>query len=235
MNQESDLQKFEKQIGYSYQQRQMLINALSHSSYANERHLPKTACNERLEFLGDAVLELVSSDALFHLHPDMPEGDLTRLRASIVCEPTLAFCAREIHLGEYLMLGKGEDMTGGRERDSVLSDALEAVIGSIYLDGGLEAARQFILSFILNDLEHKQLFFDSKTILQEIVQKHFSDGISYELVREDGPDHCKVFTSRVSIGDRVMESGTGRSKKAAEQSAAYRTILDLKKQGYERD
>ncbi len=235
MNQRENLQEFEQTIGYVYRKQELLIHALSHSSYSNERHLPKEACNERLEFLGDAVLELVSSDMLFHLHEQMPEGDLTRLRASAVCEPTLAFCARELQLGKYLLLGKGEDMTGGRERDSVLSDALEAVIGSLYLDEGLEVARAFILRFILNDLEHKQLFFDSKTILQEMVQKHFGDGIVYELVGEAGPDHCKVFTSRVLIGEREMESGSGKSKKAAEQAAAYRTILALKKLGYERN
>lgn len=234
MNQQHQLHEFENIIGYRYRKQELLILALSHSSYANEMHLPKEACNERLEFLGDAVLELVSSDMLFHTHRQMPEGDMTRLRASIVCEPTLAFCAREIQLGRYLLLGKGEDLTGGRERDSVLSDALEAVIGSLYLDGGIEVARKFVLRFILNDLEHKQLFFDSKTILQEIVQKHFSDSVTYELIGEDGPDHCKVFTSRVSIGERVQETGSGRSKKAAEQSAAYKTILALKKLGYER-
>ena len=253
MNQQNNLHEFEHIIGYRYQKQDLLFNALSHSSYANERHLPKSACNERLEFLGDAVLELVSSDALFHSHEEMPEGDLTRLRASIVCEPTLAFCARAIQLGRFLLLGKGEDMTGGRERDSVLSDALEAVIGSLYLDGGLEAARKFIMSFILNDLEHKRLFFDSKTILQEIVQKNFSDGIVYELVGEEGPDHCKMFTSRVLlqalgvidyglynvVGGFVamftMISGSLTSKKAAEQAAAYKTILALRKLGYERN
>lgn len=233
MNQHN-LQEFEQLIGYRYQDEKLLTLALTHSSYANERHLPKTACNERLEFLGDAVLELTSSDMLFHTHKEMPEGDLTRLRASIVCEPTLAFCARQLNLGKYLLLGKGEDMTGGRERDSVLSDALEAVIGSLYLDGGIEVARKFVLRYILNDLEHKQLFFDSKTILQEIVQKHFAEGITYELVGESGPDHCKIFTARVLIGARVMESGNGKSKKAAEQSAAYETILALKNMGYER-
>ncbi len=235
MDQERKALEFEKRIGYSYQEKGRLLTALCHSSYANERHLPKNACNERFEFLGDAVLELLSSDMLFVVHPEMPEGELTRLRASIVCEPTLAFCARELNLGDYLLLGKGEDMTGGRERDSVLSDALEAVIGSLYLDGGLEIARWFVLRHVLNDLEHKKLFFDSKTILQEMVQKHFGEQISYELLSEEGPDHCKTFTSLVKIGDRKMESGSGKSKKAAEQSAAYRTIIELKKQGYERE
>lgn len=235
MDQERKALEFEKQIGYSYNQKGKLLTALCHSSYANERHLAKSACNERFEFLGDAVLELVSSDMLFIMHPEMPEGELTRLRASIVCEPTLAFCARELKLGDYLLLGKGEDMTGGRDRDSVLSDALEAVIGSLYLDGGLEIARWFIHRHVLNDLEHKQLFFDSKTILQEMVQKHFGEPIVYELLGEQGPDHCKTFTSRVTIGGHAFASGSGKSKKAAEQSAAYRTIIELKKQGYERE
>ena len=165
----------------------------------------------------------------------MPEGELTRLRASIVCEPTLAFCARELKLGEYLLLGKGEDMTGGRDRDSVLSDAMEAVIGSLYLDGGLEIAKRFVNEYVLNDLEHKKLFFDSKTILQELAQKYFSGQISYELLGEDGPDHCKTFTTQVVIAGNTYQAGSGKSKKSAEQAAAYRTIIELKKQGYERE
>jgi len=180
-------------------------------------------------------LELLSSDMLFRLHPEMPEGELTRLRASIVCESTLAFCARELKLGDYLLLGKGEDMTGGRDRDSVLSDALEAVIGSLYLDGGLEVAKQFVEKHVLNDLEHKKLFYDSKTILQELAQKYFSGQISYELLGEEGPDHCKTFTTQVVIAGYAYQSGSGRSKKSAEQAAAYRTIIELKKQGYERE
>ena len=200
---------------------------MMHSSYINEKQLPKHECNERLEFLGDAVLELVSSEFLFHAHPDMPEGELTKTRASMVCEPSLAFCARELKLGEYLLLGKGEDATGGRQRDSVTSDAMEALIGAIYLDGGFANAKEFIHRFVLNDLEHRKLFFDSKTILQEIVQAHFREHIQYELVNEEGPDHNKSFEVAVYIGRDCLGTGKGRTKKAAEQEAAYRSILKL--------
>ncbi|WP_320959283.1 ribonuclease III, partial [Hungatella effluvii] len=163
------LNELEGRIGYRFSDRQLLTRAMTHSSYANEHRLNKLECNERLEFLGDSVLEVVSSDFLYHKYPDKPEGDLTKIRASIVCEPTLAYCAEDIELGNYLLLGKGEEATGGRGRASVVSDAMEALIGAIYLDGGFANAKEFILRFIMNDIEHKQLFFDSKTILQEIV------------------------------------------------------------------
>ena len=189
------LKQLEEKIGYAFHDRSLLKKAMMHSSYINEKQLPKHECNERLEFLGDAVLELVSSEFLFHAHPDMPEGELTKTRASMVCEPSLAFCARELKLGEYLLLGKGEDATGGRQRDSVTSDAMEALIGAIYLDGGFANAKEFIHRFVLNDLEHRKLFFDSKTILQEIVQAHFREHIQYELVNEEGPDHNKSLRS----------------------------------------
>ena len=185
-------------------------------------------CNERLEFLGDAVLEVVSSDFLFHRFPEMPEGNLTKTRASMVCEPTLAYCAREISLGDYLLLGKGEDATGGRMRESITSDALEAVIGAIYLDGGLANAKEFIDRFVLNDMEHKQLFYDSKTILQELVQSTGEELLSYEILKEEGPDHNKVFEVRAMLGSREIGRGVGRTKKAAEQTAAYKAILTLK-------
>ena len=162
-----ELKELEKRIGYHFQNPELLEKALRHSSYANEHKMNRIECNERLEFLGDAVLELVSSEHLFAQFPQMPEGELTRLRASLVCEPTLAFCAREIELGSFLRLGKGEEMTGGRHRDSVTSDALESVIGAVYLDGGFANAKEFVLKYVLNDMEHKKLFFDSKTIFQE--------------------------------------------------------------------
>ena len=201
---------------------------MTHSSYANEHRWEKTRCNERLEFLGDAVLELVSSDFLFHKYKDLPEGDLTKTRASLVCEPALAFCAEEIQLGEYLLLGKGEEATGGRYRHSVVSDGLEALIGAIYLDGGFASAKEFIYRFILNDIEHKQLFYDSKTILQEIVQSRFSEPLTYELLKEEGPDHNKSFQVCAKIGEREIGQGKGRTKKAAEQMAAYHGILTIK-------
>lgn len=223
------LVKLEQVIGYSFKNQMLLFHALTHSSYANEKHWDKIKCNERLEFLGDAVLEVVSSEFLFRHYPSMPEGEMTKLRASLVCEPTLAYCAEQIELGDYLYLGKGEDLTGGRKRPSVVSDALEAVIGAIYLDGGLANAKEFIYRFILNDIEHKQLFYDSKTILQEMVQAEFKEPLTYELIREDGPDHNKSFEVCVKIGGREVGRGTGRTKKAAEQLAAYRGICEVKK------
>ena len=180
---DTKLKELQNTIGYSFKNDRLLSHALTHSSYANEKHWDKTKCNERLEFLGDAVLELLSSDFLFKNYPTMPEGEMTKLRASLVCEPTLAFCAEAISLGDYLYLGKGENLTGGRKRPSVVSDAMEAMIGAIYLDGGLANAKEFVLRFILNDIEHKQLFYDSKTILQEMVQAEFKDSLVYELLK----------------------------------------------------
>ena len=222
------LQELERKIQYKFHDIELLKTALRHSSYVNEHRMNRLDCNERTEFLGDAVLELVSSEHLFKTYPKMPEGELTRLRASLVCEPTLAFCARELGLGEFLSLGKGEEMTGGRHRDSVTSDAMEAVIGAIYLDGGFANAKEFILRFVLNDIEHKKLFFDSKTIFQEMVQGKIPCEISYHLVGEKGPDHDKIFSAEVWIGKKCMGRGDGRTKKAAEQMAAYQAICRLK-------
>ena len=225
---EKKIEKLEYKIGYIFQNKELLVHALRHSSYANEKKMAKYECNERLEFLGDAVLELISSEFLFYGNPEMPEGQMTKLRASMVCEPALAYCARELGLGEYLLLGKGEDATGGRKRESVTSDALEALIGAIYLDGGFASAKEFILTHVLNDLEHKRLFYDSKTILQEIVQGKLDKTIRYHLIGEEGPDHNKSFQVEVLIGDHVYGMGMGRTKKAAEQTAAYHAILRLK-------
>ncbi|CUX42013.1 ribonuclease III [Clostridium sp. C105KSO13] len=225
-----DLKKLEKKIGYKFQNFSLLGQAMMHSSYTNEKHLEKYYCNERLEFLGDAVLELISSEYLYLESPKVSEGELTKTRASMVCEPALAFCARDINLGSYLLLGKGEEATGGRHRESITSDALEALIGAIYLDGGFTNAKEFIHRFILTDLENKKLFFDSKTILQEIVQAKLDEGISYRLVKEEGPDHNKAFFVEVLVGDRSLGLGKGRTKKAAEQEAAYKAILELKKE-----
>ena len=221
------IRELEEKIGYCFQDQELLKHALRHSSYVNEKHMKKHECNERLEFLGDAVLEVVSSEFLFFEHQTMPEGELTKKRASMVCEPALAFCARDIDLGEYLLLGKGEEATGGRKRDSVTSDAMEALIGAIYLDGGFASAKEFIHRFILNDLENKKLFFDSKTILQEIVQGSSDEHVSYELIREEGSDHNKTFCTAVRIGGRTYGEGEGRTKKASEQQAAYQAILRL--------
>ncbi len=223
----SDLKKFQEKIGYQFKDEQLLRQALTHSSYANEKHLKKLSDNERLEFLGDAVLELTSSEFLFTHYPKLTEGQLTKLRASIVCEPTLAQCTEEISLGEYLLLGKGEDQTGGRKRKSILSDAMEAVIGAIYLDGGFANAKEFVLKYIMTDIENKHLFYDSKTILQEVVQGEH-ENLSYVLLEETGPDHDKSFTVGVLIGNKEISTGTGHTKKAAEQEAAYQALLILK-------
>ena len=226
-----ELRELQERIHYKFKNPALLKTAMTHSSYANEKHFPKHECNERFEFLGDAVLELVSSEFLFFDNQKMLEGELTKLRASMVCEPSLAFCAKDIELGEYLLLGKGEEATGGRKRDSVTSDAMEALIGAIYLDGGFASAKEFILSFILNDLEHKKLFYDSKTILQEFVQANFKkEEIVYQLTGEEGPDHDKAFFVAVYIGENMYGNGKGRTKKAAEQQAAYKTILMLREQ-----
>ena len=224
------MKELEEKIGYTFRDPALLQTAMMYSSYTNENHIPKHRCNERLEFLGDAVLELVSSEFLFRKSPKMPEGRLTRLRASMVCESSLAMCAADIGLGEYLYLGKGEEATGGRQRDSVTSDAMEALIGAVYLDGGFTNAKEFIHRFVLTDLEDKQLFYDSKTILQEIVQAGGNGRVSYRLTGEEGPDHDKSFCVEVKIGDAVFGSGKGRTKKAAEQQAAYQAILELRRQ-----
>ena len=222
------IKELERTIDYQFRNPELLRHALRHSSYVNEKHMKKYECNERLEFLGDAVLEVVSSEFLFFEYETMPEGELTKKRASMVCEPALAFCARDIKLGEYLMLGKGEEATGGRKRDSVTSDAMEALIGAIYLDGGFTNAKEFIHRFILNDIEHKQLFYDSKTILQEMIQSRQTGVLSYEIIKEEGPDHNKSFEVRALMGEEEIGRGVGRTKKAAEQVAAYNGILKLK-------
>ena len=224
----SKLKELQEKIGYTYENEGLLRHALTHSSYANEKRMKKGADNERLEFLGDAVLEIVTSEFLYHKYPNRPEGELTKIRASLVCEPTLADCTKELSLGNYLYLGKGEDRTGGRKRPSILSDALEAVIGSLYLDGGLEIAKAFILRFILTDTEKKQLFYDSKTILQEILQKDFKERVEYVLTDEYGPDHDKHFKVDAVFRGQIFGSGEGKTKKRAEQQAAYEAILKLK-------
>lgn len=222
-----NLSVFMQTIGYDFKDISLLEVALTHSSYANEQKKGNCCDNERMEFLGDAVLELSSSDYIYKNHAEMAEGKMTRLRASIVCEPTLALCARAIKLDTFIRLGKGEELTGGRSRDSIVSDACEAVIGAIYLDGGFANAKEFIHRFILKDLENKKLFFDSKTILQEIVQANFKEVISYHLIGEEGPDHNKTFRVAVHIGEEEYGVGEGRTKKAAEQEAAYISILKL--------
>ena len=222
------LEELEEKLGYHFQDRRLLEQALCHSSYANERHMDRLLNNERLEFLGDAVLELATSEYLYLNYPQMPEGEATRTRASIVCEQTLALCARDLGLGAWLRLGKGEELTGGRERDSITSDAMEALLGAIYLDGGFANAKEFIHKFILNDIENKQLFYDSKTTLQEIVQGQYEEDVHYVLVKEEGPDHNKSFFVEALLEGQVLGEGCGHTKKAAEQQAAYCAIKKLR-------
>lgn len=222
------LDGLQEKTGYQFQDQKLLIQALSHSSFINEKKMNRLKNNERLEFLGDSVLELVSSEFLYRNYPEMYEGDMTKLRASLVCEPTLAICAREMDLGRYLALGKGEDSTGGRKRESILSDALEALIGAIYLDGGFTNAKDFIIRFILSDIDNKKLFFDSKTILQELIQGNSKETLSYQLISEEGPDHNKEFCVAVLLGGKELATGRGRTKKAAEQDAAYQSILKIR-------
>ena len=183
--------ELEQRIGYTFQNKELLRLAMTHSSYANEQKKQKKENTERLEFLGDAVLELTISDCLYHQYPEKDEGKLTKIRSSLVCEYTLAICAKDISLGKYLLLSKGEDMTGGRERNSILSDAFEALIGAIYLDSGMKEASAFIHSNLLQDVEDKTLFYDAKTILQEMVQAGEYGKLQYVLVEEKGPDHNK--------------------------------------------
>lgn len=219
--------ELQQKIGYQYHDQSLLKQAMTHTSFANEQKINKLLSYERIEFLGDAVLEMISSEFFYFTYPDMPEGQLTKLRASSVCEQALAITARQLELGNYLLLGKGEEMTGGRDRDSIIADAVEAVIGSIYLDGGIEPAKEFILKFVLNDLEKKQLFYDAKSILQEMVQTNKLGVMQYELIGEEGPDHDKIFKVQLLLNKKVVGYGEGRSKKLAEQQAAYMALLQF--------
>lgn len=222
-----DIEDFQSLIGYQFSDTQRLKQALTHSSYANEHRMSKFQNNERLEFLGDAVLEIVTSDFLYRKYDDMLEGELTKFRASIVCEPTLANFSKEIKLGDYLLLGKGEDNSGGRFRASVLSDAVEALIGAIYLDGGIDEARIFIEATLLQNVEQRKLFVDSKTHLQELIQKSSDNAITYEVVAERGPDHSKLFEVTANHNSKIIGHGFGRSKKSAEQEAAFDAIKEI--------
>lgn len=218
------LKKLEKTIGYTFQAQNYLQIAVTHSSYANEAK-KGAVNNERQEFLGDAVLSIIVSDYLFGRYR-LAEGDLTKLRASLVCEKSLCGFARQISLGRYLRLGRGEEQTGGADRPSILADAFEAVIAAIYLDGGIEAATKFVLPFIQAQLAAEQsgVFHDYKTLLQEIVQKNPEESVSYALVDESGPDHDKRFSVEVRLNSNVIGRGIGRSKKEAEQQAAKEAL-----------
>ncbi len=226
------LKNLEERIGYQFHNIALLKQAITHSSFTNEQKINKAKNYERLEFLGDAVLELVSSEFLFREHMEVPEGELTKMRASMVCEPSLAFCARDLELGQFMLLGKGEESTGGRRRDSIISDAMEALIGAIYLDGGMMPAKEFIYRFILSDLEDKQLFYDSKSNLQELLQGKLKKEFHYELLEESGPEHDKTFVVEIFMEQESLGKGLGRTKKAAEQQAAYKALLLLRDRGY---
>ncbi|MEG0856072.1 MAG: ribonuclease III [Terrisporobacter sp.] len=216
-----NISKFEETIKYVFENKSFILEALTHSSYSNENKNYKY--NERLEFLGDSVLSIVISDYLFKEEENLPEGELTKLRANIVCEESLSEVSAEINLGEYLLLGKGEEATGGRDRISILADALEAVIAAIYLDGGMENARKFILEYMKEIIENSlqgRIFRDYKTYLQEVLQSKGEQHIWYKLIEEKGPDHNKRFVMEVGINDEVLGVGEGKSKKDAEQLAA---------------
>lgn len=217
-----NLKALENELGYTFQNPALLDRALTHSSYANEREA--LGDNERLEFLGDSVLGFITAEYLFSEHKGVPEGELTRLRAYAVCEKSLDVYAREIGLGDYLLLGKGEERTGGRERASVLSDAFEAVIAAIYLDGGMEPAKKFVLRFVHPYVEAKPVFKDYKTMLQEVTQKNPGETLEYVLVSESGPDHDKHFEVEVHLNSNVIGRGSGPSKKKAEQDAACEAL-----------
>lgn len=226
------LEEFEQLIGYTFKNKRLLRLALTHSSYGHEVMIRQNGPrdNERLEFLGDAVLELITSDYLYKQYDTIPEGRLSKLRASLVCEPTLAECARNVRLNEFLYLGKGEKQNKGDERDSIISDAFEALIGAIYLDGGLEPASVFVDRLVLDDIESKRLFYDAKTELQIIIQNKYQCVPTYDIISEDGPPHDKMYTVSCMINDVEYGRGTGNSKKSAQQKAAYNAIIRLKKE-----
>ncbi len=222
------IKDLEQAIGYQFQNVTLLQNALTHSSYANERWHNGLMSNERLEFLGDSILGMVVAEYLYRNFPDRPEGELTRMRADMVCESSLARVAEQIELGKHLMLGHGEEQNGGRNRMSILADAVESILAASFLDGGMEAARGIIERFILSDVPVKKLHnADYKTMLQELVQRKKNQHLTYELVEESGPDHDKKFTVQVSLNEKVVGTGTGSSKKRAEQDAAHIAISNL--------
>ena len=222
--------ELEKKLDYRFQDQSLLRTALTHSSYANENRASGAVCNERLEFLGDSVLGLLVATRLYKQCSEMPEGDMTRLRADLVCEQSLAVVAEELELGKYLRLGRGEEHTGGRTRRSILADAVEAVLAAIYLDGGFEKAERFVDRFILSRMTAEEtLVGDFKTRLQELVQQHSGQILTYPLLQEEGPDHNKTFTVQVALNGEVLGVGRGRTKKQAEQAAARQALSALQK------
>lgn len=221
--------ELERELGYEFQNPALLENALTHSSYANENRGRSLGSNERLEFLGDSVLGMVVADYLYRAHPDLPEGDLTRTRAALVCEGSLVEVAHALGLGSYLKLGRGEDAGGGRARPSIQADAVEAVLAAVYLDGGIGSARKIIRRFILDREQEKGASRDYKTALQELVQRESGQVLQYRLTGSSGPDHAKVFSVEVDLNGRSVGRGEGHSKKEAEQNAARAAVAALSK------
>ncbi len=219
------MEVLQEKLGYKFNNVKLLEHALYHSSYANEVRGAITS-NERLEFLGDSVLSVIVASYLFENFKSIPEGELTKLRASLVCEKSLCGFSREIGLGEFLHLGRGEEKGGGRERDSILADAFEAVLAAIYLDGGMENAQKFVLRFVLPELSHRddEVFKDYKTALQEIIQRNPEENVTYHLIGEAGPDHAKIFEVEVHLNSNVIGKGKGKNKKQAEQMAAKEAL-----------
>lgn len=219
------MKNIEKNLGYEFKNIKILENALTHSSYANEVRSGQTS-NERLEFLGDSVLSLIVSDYIFKEFKNIPEGELTKIRASLVCEKSLCGFSRALEIGKYLRLGKGEDSNGGRERNSILADAFEAVLAAIYLDGGIEPAKNLVMRFVLPELKNtgEETFKDYKTVLQEIIQQNPEENVSYILTGESGPDHDKIFEVEVHLNSNVIGKGVGKNKKQAEQMAAKQAL-----------
>ena len=223
------MNELEKKLGYSFKDIGLLNTALSHSSYANENKKSGEACNERLEFLGDSILGVVTADYLYKNFPDMPEGQMTKTRSELVCEHSLHRVAQDLNLGKYLRLGKGEEMGGGRERPSIMADAVEAILAAVYLDGGISEAAKIIKKYILVGVEGGIKNHDYKTTLQEIVQRKNGQSLKYEMIDSKGPDHAKVFTFCVMLNGEPIGEGTGRTKKEAEQNAAKKALEGFEK------
>ena len=219
------MKTFEEILGYKFKNAKLLENALTHSSYANEAHSVHGS-NERLEFLGDSILSIIVSEYLYKNYKKLPEGELTKLRASLVCEKTLCMFSKQLNVGDYILLGKGEANNHGNERASILADAFEAILAAIYLDGGMEVAKNHVLHFIIPELENGEydLFIDYKTALQEIIQRNPEERLTYALVDESGPDHDKRFTVEVHLNSNVIGTGVGKSKKQAEQEVAHQAL-----------
>jgi len=226
---ENDISRLEQTIGYIFKNRSLIIEALTHSSYVNEHKINKKHDYERLEFLGDAILEMISSEYLFKTFPDKKEGEMSKIRAALVCEPALYHDSLQIDLKNYIQLGKGEEITGGRNKESIIADVMEAVIGALFLDGGIEESKKFIDKYVLTNAESYQMYNDNKSTLQELVQSLKLGSIRYETCGESGPEHDKMFKVRVFVADKNLGEGAGRTKKSAEQQAAYQAVLALNK------